>query len=336
MQLEDHGLVPSTVRRRKYADQPHVEVPMHSNEGKLIISPSDIVVFLESEFASWMDRWNAEGNATDPVIDYLRTRNGSDAPKLEPIPDEQALESILFAKKGIQHERAFLEDLKRQDSKIVEIAQNKSAHENTIAAMGDGADFIYQARLETPGFGGWADFLAKRNGTSTFGQHHYEPWDTKLARSPKAHFIIQLCAYADMLEQIQGVRPDQFEIVLGDGTKAAFRTNSFYYYYRELRVAFEEFLVKFDPTEPPPPGLSREYGRWKNYAESILEESDHLSMIANITRRQIKKLEEAGFPTVSAFGDSGLNYVAGMAFDVLERLKTQAKLQIESKEIGEP
>ena len=202
--------------------------------------------------------------------------------------------------------------------------------------MKDGADFIYQARLETAGFGGWADFLVKRDGASAIGPHHYEPWDTKLARSPKAHFIVQLCGYADLLEQIQGHRPTKFEIVLGDGTRAQFRTNSYYYYYRELRLAFEEFLGNFDPSVPPPPGLPREYGRWKTYAEGILEESDHLSMIPNITRGQIRKLEEAGVPNVSALANSGITYVPGMAFEVLEHLKTQAKLQIKSKEVGKP
>lgn len=97
-----------------------------------------------------------------------------------------------------------------------------------------------------------------------------------------------------MLEQIQGRRPSWFEIVLGDGTKTQFKTASYFYYYRELRLAFEEFLGNFDPSGRPPPGLSREHGLWKTYAEAILEESDHLSVVANITRGQIKKVRGGG------------------------------------------
>ncbi len=309
---------------------------MYWEDGNLRISPSDLIVFLESEFASWMDRWLINGDDAGPHAESVQNRKGSAALKLQPIPDEDDLQTLLFAKKGTQHELAFLGKLKRLGKQIVEIDQGDPAFDGTLGAMKDGADFIYQARLETAGFGGWADFLVKRDGASAIGPHHYEPWDTKLARSPKAHFIVQLCGYADLLEQVQGHRPTKFEIVLGDGTRAQFRTNSYYYYYRELRLAFEEFLGNFDPSGPPPPGLSREYGRWKTYAEGILEESDHLSVIANITRGQIRKIEEAGVSTASAFANSAINYVPGMASEVLEHLKTQAKLQIKSKEVGKP
>ena len=309
---------------------------MYREDGNLLISPSDIIVFLGSEFASWMDRWLADGGEPSPVFNSVLSRDGSAAVHPEPIPDEDDPQSLLFAQKGMQHERAFLEDLKQRGKQIVEIDRGNSAFDGTVGAMKDGVEVIYQARLETPGFGGWADFLVKKDGTSAIGPHYYEPWDTKLARSPKAHFIVQLCAYSEMLEQVQGRRPSEFEIILGDGSKAQFRTNSYYYYYRELRLAFEEFLRDFDPSKTPPPGLSREYGRWSTYAESILEESDHLSVVANISRGQIRKIEAAGVLTASALAGSGITYVPGMATEVLDRLKTQSKLQIESKEVGKP
>ena len=309
---------------------------MYWEDGSLRISPSDLSIFLESDFASWMDRWSVDKNTAGLVFDFVRTRDGSAALKLRPIPDEEDPQSLLFAQKGMQHETAFLEGLKLHGRQVVEIGRDNSAFYTTFEAMKDGADFIYQARLETPRFGGWADFLVKRDGASAIGPYHYEPWDTKLARSPKAHFIVQLCAYADLLEQLQGRRPSEFEIVLGDGTRTQFRTNSYYYYYRELRAAFEEFLCEFDASNPPPPGLSREYGRWSAFAESILDESDHLSVVANITRSQIRKFEAAGVPTASALAESEITYVPGMASEVLGRLKTQAKLQIESKVVGQP
>ena len=120
-----------------------------------------------------------------------------------------------------------------------------------------------------------------------------------MSRSPSAHFIIQSCAYSDILEQLQGRQPSRFEIILGDNARAQFKTNSYFYYYRELRLAFEEFLREFDPSNPPQPGLSREHGRWTTYAERILEQSDHLSVVANISRGQIRKFEEAGVPVQS-------------------------------------
>lgn len=195
---------------------------MYVEDGVLTMSPSDLVVYLESEFASWMDRWALDENPAALVIESGQTPDDSADLNVIAIPDEDDLQTLLFAKKGIQHELAFLEDLKQQAKQIVEIGRENSAFDATTAAIKEGADFIYQARLETPGFGGWADFLVKRDGASDVGSHHYEPWDTKLARSPRAHFIIQLCAYSDMLEEIQGRQPSSFEIILGDGTRPQF------------------------------------------------------------------------------------------------------------------
>lgn len=301
---------------------------MRRVDGNLKISPSDLVVFLESEFASWMDRWAIDQDFQEPDVS---TDLGRDA-----VPDGDDLQNLLFAKKGMEHEVSFLEGLKAQSSSVVEIDRDNRALDKTLAAMQEGVEHIYQARLETTDFGGWADFLAKREGESALGLFYYEPSDTKLARSPRAYFIIQLCAYADMLEELQGRRSSEFEIILGDGSKTRFKTDSFFYYYRDLRRAFEEFLANFDPSRPQSPGLSREFGRWTNYAEKLLEDSDHLSVVANITRGQIKKFEEAGVSTATKLSESDIYRIPGMAAEVLERLKTQAKLQIASKGVAEP
>src|SRR5437870_13834098 len=51
-------------------------------------------------------------------------------------------------------------------------------------------------------------FLSPCKSTSKLGNHSYEVWDTKLARRAKPYFVIQLCCYAEMLEAIQGFRPE--------------------------------------------------------------------------------------------------------------------------------
>ncbi len=118
---------------------------MYWEDGNLRISPSDLIVFLESEFASWMDRWSVDNNTAGPAFDSGRTRDGSAALKLEPLPDEEDPQSLLFAQKGMQHETAFLEDLKQQGRRIVEIGRENSAFDTTFGAMKEGTEFIYQA-----------------------------------------------------------------------------------------------------------------------------------------------------------------------------------------------
>ena len=84
--------------------------------------------------------------------------------------------------------------------------------------MDAGAPVIYQAHLVADGWHGYPDFLFRcpGNGCPCGGQH-YTPWDTKLARSAKPYFLVQLCAYADMLEAVRGYRPGEIVFVLGQG-----------------------------------------------------------------------------------------------------------------------
>lgn len=60
-----------------------------NKDGRLIFSPSDLMVFMESEFASWMDRLFRE----TPRKDMEFARDEAD-PALE-----------LLAKMGIEHEK---------------------------------------------------------------------------------------------------------------------------------------------------------------------------------------------------------------------------------------
>ena len=102
---------------------------------------------------------------------------------------------------------------------------------------------IYQACLRQPHFEGFADFLIKLPGKSRLGEHYYEVWDTKLARSVKPYYAIQLCAYAEMLERIQGIRPAEVCVYLGRDKDPEQRlvTSKFFYYYRHLRKTFERY-----------------------------------------------------------------------------------------------
>jgi uncharacterized protein len=303
----------------------------------LQFSPSDLTAFLESEFASWMDRWYLERMAQPHVV----TPTKSDVPQplslsIDCQPDEQDEETLLYAGKGIEHEKTFLEGLRSQGMQVIEIDQDGESARATLDAMKAGAELIYQARLEMGDFAGWADFLAKQIGESALGKHHYEVWDTKLARSAKPYFVVQLCAYAEMLEQMQNKRPVGVEVILGSGEARRFRTNSYFYYYRELKRQFSEFQGSFDPTSPPHPGLSKSFGRWETYAESVLAAADHLSVLANITRGQIKKLESAGISTATELARSKINYVSGIAAHVLDRLKAQSRLQMASRGLPKP
>ncbi len=82
--------------------------------------------------------------------------------------------------------------------------------------MKAGADIIFQASLQEGAFIGHADFLRKVPRASALGDHSYEVIDTKLAKSAKAKFLVQVALYSRMLISIQGVQPQFMYVVLGD------------------------------------------------------------------------------------------------------------------------
>ena len=130
----------------------------------------------------------------------------------------------------------------------------------TMKAMRDGAPLIYQAYLEADHFSGCADFLVKGD-RSPSGTWLYEPYDSKLSLEIKNTHIIQLCCYAELLEKLQGHRPKRAGVILGNQEIKYFSTDSYFYYYLNLKREFIEFQNGFDPAKPPFPRKGEEVRR---------------------------------------------------------------------------
>ena len=108
----------------------------------LVYSPQDLIGFINSEFACWMDRYaleNPDGFTPDEETDEM-------------------LNALLQL--GKDHERRFLDGLISQGADICQI-ENQGAFEATLAAMRAGQAYIYQAALKYKSFLGYADFLVR-------------------------------------------------------------------------------------------------------------------------------------------------------------------------------
>ena len=108
--------------------------------------------------------------------------------------------------------------------------------------MKSGIDIIVQAYLSSSDFSGFSDYMIRRSGSSKLGDYHYEIWDAKLARKIKPHFAIQLCAYSEMIEDIQGYRPHSASIVLGSGSVEEINLHNYAAYYTNLKRQFWHFM----------------------------------------------------------------------------------------------
>jgi len=278
-----------------------------TENGELIYSPSDLIRYLKSPFASWMDRYYSE------------------FPKAL-IPDQETDDERLIAQTGDKHEADVLSDFRKSCPQIVEIPSDDlvAAKAMTIAAFNSKAPIVYQAALEHELFAGLADFIELGR------DDRYQVWDTKLARSPKPYYAIQLCCYSEMLAATLGEPlPEKFGIILGDKDRVEFRVEDFIHYYRRIKSNFLTMQRNFNGDFPqrPEPLPRADHGRWTSYAEQFFEESDHLIKVAGISIGQIKKLKKEGITTLAALAGASGRAVPKLAQDSLEKLAAQARLQ---------
>lgn len=291
---------------------------MREIQGSRLYSASDLVNFLGCSHATALD---------------LRQL-------VEPVefPPDDAY-TVLLQEKGIAHERTFLEALRAEGRRVVEISDMGDLAERialTRAALLDGPDVIYQGALFEAPWHGFSDFLLRVNGVpSALGNFAYDIADTKLARTAKPKHVLQLCVYGDLLKAAQGVEPPQLHVVLGNSIRVSIRTADVRHYAAIARARFEVFVgAAINATAADPCGHCT-FCHWKSRCEAHWEEVEHLGLIANITRAQRDKLSAAGIGSMRALAQApaGLQ-VADMQSVVVERLRSQAALQVARRDNG--
>jgi len=290
---------------------------MQTREGATLFSASDLVNFMGCAHATVLDL----RQLVDPV---------------EIPPDYE--QAKLLQERGFEHERAYLERLRAEGKTIVEIdgdADIAVKAKRTRDALRQGADVIYQgAFLESP-WQGYSDFLIRVERPSRLGAYSYEVADTKLARSAKPKHVLQMCIYCDILEREQGVAPERMHVVLGDGSVASVRVDSVIHYFHFARERFLEF------THAPPRESSGSpcghcgFCRWATVCEFEWQRTDHLSLVAGLTRGQAETLRAAGVPDLRALAQLPRGTrIEGIQPETLWRLREQARLQAQYRATG--
>ena len=291
---------------------------MKFDSGQLIFSPSDLIRYLESPFASWMDRYDLENPGQfnrDPLTE----------------------DAQLVINMGIEHEAAILNEF-RANSKVTEMntLDEESPETTVLDAISARVPVIYQAKLEHENFAGYADFIILDDESGL-----YQIWDTKLARSIKPYYVVQLCCYSEMLAAMTGEpMPEKFGVILGVDEKGIaerieLRIEDFIHYYRQLKRSFLETQSAFDGNveKRPEPHPSSDHGWWNSEAKKYLKSKDHLAQVAGIVSSQIKKLNDNGILTMSELAAASEITIPKMPQPMLDKLRNQAALQKETEEL---
>jgi uncharacterized protein len=293
---------------------------MHSHNGHIALSPSDVTAYLACEHLTTLSLAVARGELARPRLE-----------------NEQA--ELIF-RKGREHEHAYLRRLDDEGKTVAKILLEpdfdwERAARATEEAMRRGVDVVYQAALVSDGWHGSADFLMRIDTPSALGPWSYEALDTKLARHAKPAYILQLCFYSERIGAIQELPPARIHVLLGNLTTESFRPNEFGAYYRRVCRRLEEFVAAPPRTEPYP---CEQCGicEFKPLCDARWDAVDHLCRVAYIQRRQIDRLAPVGITTLAGLGEAPAEPVPhGIGADTYERLRQQAALQLEARLTGE-
>src|SRR5215218_8964360 len=282
-----------------------------SSDG-FVFSPSDLNDFLECEHLTALELATARRELSRPERD-------------DPQGD-------LIRRKGEEHEAAHLGALEANGLNIARIDLDcdwEAAAAATEQAMRDGADVVYQAVLLDPsGWRGIADFLERQP------DGFYEVADTKLARSAKPYFLLQLAFYSEQVGRIQGRLPHRMHVVLGTNERASYRVRDFDAYYRRVRRRFLEWVAD-PPATYPYPVAHCPICVWLERCTKQWEEDDHLSLVAHMRRRWIDRLGDAGVTTLEGLAAAPEELETELRPEIYGRIRRQAQLQHGHRLTGE-
>lgn len=296
------------------------------NDG-IDLSASDLSEFVGCRHRTALDLGVAEGRRAAPTW-------------IDPTAE-------LLKERGLDHERAYAETLRRDGARISDLAavQGDNATATTLAHMAEGFDAILQPALADGAWFGRPDVLRRVARGSRFGSWSYEVVDTKLSRVVRGGTILQLSLYSDLVGVAQGVVPEFFHVVTPDPASPlhTFRVDDFSAYVRLVRQRLHE-AVQLDPDELaeanyPDPVEHCEVCRWWSECDQKRHRDDHLSLVANLTRLQSRELQTAGVRTLTELAalPTPLPFKPRRgAVETYERVREQARVQVSGRNAARP
>jgi predicted RecB family nuclease len=298
---------------------------MLSIDGIVHLSASDLVGHLNCHYLTKLDLAVARGELDKPL-------------RWDPVLE-------VLAERGALHEQSYLDHLELSGLSITRvngIGVDANAVQQTLDAMRSGVPIIAQGALQSGQWGGRVDVLRRVEKASELGAWSYEVIDTKLARETKGNTVLQICFYSALLADAQKLTPE-FAYVVTPGSE--FKPQEFRYfdyaaYYRRVRRSLEQAVdngVQEDLYPEPKPHC--EICRWRLRCEAKWRQDDHLTLVARISKSQLEELRRHNVMTVAALAAVPLPLSwkpERGTVQSLERVREQARLQVESRAKGRP
>lgn len=220
----------------------------------------------------------------------------------EKLPASAFLE--LLWESGLLHEDRIIATLGAVDAKV---SDDKAARiAETRRLMAAGTPLIYHGFFEVGDLRGEPDLLVKVDRPSALGDFAYIPvdikassvWEKRATPTPKEKFLLQLSAYAELLEDAQGWRPDTGKIIDADGQPNVLDLAAYWPTYLEQRAYLTRIRSGDEVTIP---GWKGECGncQWQAVCVRALEATDDVTLVAGVGESYRAKLAIVGVRTAA-------------------------------------
>ena len=261
---------------------------------------------------------------------------------------------------GIRFEEQLESELLANLNDLIQKPRDSSM-EATLELMNQGLPVIYQGSLRGGTgemlFSGRPDFLLRSDYEFEFTQNGlmakavdgwsggYTAWDAKLSQTAKPDYQIQVGLYVDVLESLGLSSNRQHGLLLGNRTIAGFQSDVVVSQLLKKRGAYLSQVFDFIDQDPMRlediDSLVCEASSYCDICEypalcqAMRVQTNHLQLVANITRPQIESLYRAGVRTVAQLAEF-TGDTDKLSAQQLEPIRVQAQLQQRFYETGVP
>src|SRR3989338_7068539 len=233
---------------------------------------------------------------------------------------------------GLRHEKDIIAGRKFEEVNTALFKDLDEAFLATVELMKQGSN-IYHGVLMDEHWVGIPDLLESRKGKSKLGDHYYVVYDIKNSKEIKDEHKFQLVFYSLMLEQIQGVRPEEAYIVNSEGEQKSFIVDEFLDYFHLTLGNIEKIL----DGQKPPPFLKSGCKKtpWYSLCLSDTEGCRDVSLIFRLSQMDQRRLYEIGVKTIdqlaSANVDELQSHLENWSYDKIVRFHNQAQSLVKNE-----
>lgn len=245
------------------------------------------------------------------------------APKEEKDP-ESAYMNMIF-ENGRNHETEVLEEMFPGGIDIDPTLHDK-AFAQTLDGLFGGEQFIkngilYYLPLQ---FVAVPDVLEKKEGSSLWGEWHYEVIEIKSSKQIREEQIMQAAYYNHLIGIIQGYTPATFTMIGGQKEKQKINYSD---YENKVKETIREMKEIFKGRKPP---IERIGWPWQEYSLKQLKERKAISLIPSLPSTHKEILLQNGVSTLEDFFSLNILGVE-IPFDTMEKYRRFAKAFLQGK-----